>query len=395
MSAHRIQRYIALEISTPAILGLLVFTFVMILGRLLKLAELVINQGVPIGQILTLFAYLMPTFLVITIPLGFLLGVLLGFTRLSTDNEITALKSTGISLYKLMRPVLYCALVASALTALSTLVIAPACKQLFRSQVFEIALSQANIKLQPRTFNDDFEGLAIYANGVDEQTGTMQGILIADERSGNAPAIILARSGRIIPDRDQMAVTLRLNDGSIHRKPRGQKEDTYQLVAFSSYDINLSLGQQLPSKENRYRKPSEYALGELLASRRSAPAGPQRTGFDVELQRRLILPLAPLIFALIGVPLGIQSNRSGRGSGFSLALVVFLVYYMLLSLAQTLVEEKGVPVIPTLWAPTILFFAGALYLLRQTAREHRLPWVDWLVERWRLVRRLLRRRGLA
>ncbi len=395
MSAHRIQRYIALEISTPAILGLLVFTFVMILGRLLKLAELVINQGVPIGQILTLFAYLMPTFLVITIPLGFLLGVLLGFTRLSTDNEITALKSTGISLYKLMRPVLYCALVASALTALSTLVIAPACKQLFRSQVFEIALSQANIKLQPRTFNDDFEGLAIYANGVDEQTGTMQGILIADERSGNAPAIILARSGRIIPDRDQMAVTLRLNDGSIHRKPRGQKEDTYQLVAFASYDINLSLGQQLPSKENRYRKPSEYALGELLTSRRSAPAGPQRTGFDVELQRRLILPLAPLIFALVGVPLGIQSNRSGRGSGFSLALVVFLVYYMLLSLAQTLVEEKGVPVIPTLWAPTILFFAGALYLLRQTARENRLPWVDWLVERWRLVRRLLRRRGLA
>ena len=395
MSAHRIQRYVALEITVPALLGLLVFTFVMILGRLLKLAELVINQGVPVGQILTLFAYLMPTFLVITIPLGFLLGVLLGFTRLSSDNEILALKSTGISLYRLIRPVLLCGLGAAALTALATMVIAPACKQLFRSQVFEIALSQANIKLQPRTFNDDFEGLAIYANGVDEQTGTMQGIMIADERSGNAPAIIFARSGRIIPDRNQMAVTLRLNDGSIHRKPLGQKEDTYQLVAFSTYDINLSLGQQLPSKENRYRKPSEYGLQELFAARKAAQPGPERTGFDIELQRRLILPLAPLIFALVGVPLGIQSNRSGRGSGFSLALAVFLIYYMLLSLAQTLVEEKGFPLFVTLWTPTILFFAGAIYLLRLTASERRLPLADWLTERWRLVRRLLRRRGLA
>ncbi len=395
MSAHRIHRYIAWEITIPALLGLLIFTFVLILGRLLKLAELVINQGVPVGQITTLFAYLMPTLLVITIPLGFLLGVLLGFTRLSTDNEITALKSTGVSLYRLMRPVLTCALAASALTALSTLVIAPACKQLFRSQVFEIALSQANIKLQPRTFNDDFEGLAIYANGVDEQNGTMQGILIADERSGKAPAVILARTGRIIPDRNQMAVTLRLTDGSIHREPEGKKGDTYQLVVFSSYDINLSLGQQLPSKESRYRKPSEYPLGELLDSRRTAAEGSQRTSFDVELQRRLILPLAPLIFALIGVPLGIQSNRTGRGSGFSLALAVFLFYYMLLSLAQTLVEEKGYPVIPTLWAPSVLFFAGGFYLLRLTAREQRLPLAEWLAERWRLVRRLLRRRGLA
>lgn len=394
MSAHRIQRYIAQEITVPALLGLLIFTFVLLLGKLLKLAELVINQGVPVRQIATLFAYLMPTFLVITIPLGFLLGVLLGFTRLSTDNEIIALKSTGVSLYRMMRPVLACALAASLLTAMATLVIAPACKRLFRSQVFEIALSQANIKLQPRTFNDDFEGLAIYANGVDEQSGTMQGILIADERSGKAPSVILARSGRIIPDRNQMAVTLRLNDGSIHREPEGKKGETYQMVVFSSYDINLSLGQQLPNRENRYRKPSEYALGELLASRRAAPEGPERTSFDVELQRRLILPLAPLIFALIGVPLGIQSHRSGRGSGFSLALAVFLFYYMLLSLAQTLVEEKGFPVIPTLWAPTVLFIAGGLYLLQLTAREHRLPLVESLAERLRLIRRVLRRRGL-
>lgn len=395
MSAHRINRYIVREITVPALLGLVIFTFILILGRLLRLADLVINQGVPMGQIATLFAYLMPTFLVITIPLGFLLGVLLGFTRLSGDNEVTALKATGVSLYRLMRPVLACALVASALTALSTLVIAPACKQLFRSQVFEIALSQATIKLQPRTFNLDFDGLAIYANGVDEKTGAMQGILIADERSGNAPAVILARSGRIIPDRSQLSVTLRLSDGSIHRKPRRKGEETYQLVDFSTYDINLNLGQQLPSRENRYRKPAEYPMSELIAGITDSPDPRQRTKFDIELQRRLILPLAPLLFALIGVPLGIQSHRSGRGSGFSMALAVFLLYYMILSFADTLCSDKGFPVVLTMWTPSVLFFAGGAYLLRQTASEKRLPLAEWLLERWRLAKRLLRRRGWA
>jgi len=393
MSAFRIQRYIAREITIPALLGLLIFTFVLLLGRLLKLAELVINKGVALDQIITLFGYLLPTFLVITIPLGFLLGVLLGFTRLSADNEITALKSTGVSLYRLLRPVLACALGAALLTALATLVVAPACKRLFRSQVFEVALSQASIELKPRIFNSDFEGLTIYANAVDEQAGAMQGILISDERGGSTPALIFARSGQIIPDREALSVTLRLSDGSIHRRPDGRQRDSYQLATFATYDINLNLGEQLPNPENRYRKPSEHSTAELFQLLDETAPGPSRTSILVEIHRRLILPWAPLIFALVGVPLGIQSHRSGRGSGFALALAVFLLYYMFLSLAQTLVEEKGLPP-ATLWAPSVLFLTGGLYLTYLTAREKRLPLADWFVERWRTGRRLLRARRL-
>lgn len=394
MSRLRLQRYIAREIMVPALLGLVIFTFVLVLGRLLQLAELVLNKGVPLGQILTLFGYLLPTFLILTIPLGFLLGVMLAFTRLSADNEITAIKAGGISLFRILRPVLFCGLIAAGLTALATLVVAPACKQQFRSQVFEIALSQASIELQPQVFNDQFEGLTIYANAVDEQAGAMQGILISDQRAGNTPALILASSGRIIPDRDALAVTLRLSEGSIHRRPGGSDPSSYQLATFATYDVNLNLGNQLPNPEDRFRKPSERSMQELFVAMREHPEESKRIRFLVEYHRRLILPLAPIIFALIGVPLGIQSNRSGRGSGFALALVVFLLYYMLLSLGETLAEEKGLPVAPVLWTPSILFFAGGVYLIYLTAREKRLPFAEALRERWLRMRRRLRQRGL-
>ena len=104
MPAIRIHRYILKEIAVPTGLGMLILTFVLFMGRILKLAEMVINKGVPLGEIGKLFAFLLPNFLVITLPLAFLLGVLLGFGRLSADSEIVALKSSGISLYGMLQP---------------------------------------------------------------------------------------------------------------------------------------------------------------------------------------------------------------------------------------------------------------------------------------------------
>lgn len=389
MSAFRIQRYIISEIAVPAILGLVIFIFVLLLGRLPKLASLVINKGVPIGQIITLIGYLLPTFLVITIPLGFLLGVLLTFARLSSDNEITALKSTGVSHYQLLRPVLLCALFIAGLTALATLIIVPKSKQLFLSQVFEVALSQATIQLKPKSFNDDFNDFVIYADGVDERTGTMRGIFISDERSAEVSAVILAKSGLIIPDRMDRTVTLRLTDGSIQRRPNVRQTDTYQQINFATYDINLDLGQQSTSPGSRHRKPSELSMEELLTALRTTPPGKALTADLVEFHQRLLLPFGPIIFALIGLPLGIQSNRSGRGSSFALALAVFLLYYMLLSLAQTMVEKMNFPVGPSLWSPSLVFLSGAIYLNFLTAQEKRLFDSDWIKRPWRTIKHLV------
>jgi len=371
MSAARIQRYIVKEISIPALLGLVIFTFVLLMGRILKLVELIINKGIPAGEVAKLFFYLLPSFLVLTLPLSFLLGVLLGFGRLSADSETIAIKASGISLYGMLRPVLVLAAATSLATAYLTLYAGPAGNSAFHTQVFQIAASRASAGFQPRVFNDEFDGLVLYASDINERSGVMEGVFISDERVGNTPSIILARTGRVTPDRDALTLTLRLEDGTIHRRPLEKSRDSYQVIDFATYEINLNLGQQLSDSRQRRKKESDLSVPELHEALTAAATPEERNKLTVEWYRRLILPTAPIIFALIGVPLGIRSQRSGRGGGFTIGLVVFLLYYLLHSFAETLAVEGGMPPVPVVWTPTVLFLAGSFYLLRLAALEKR------------------------
>jgi lipopolysaccharide export system permease protein len=376
MSATRIHRYIAKEVIVPTLLGLIIFTFILLMGRILKLVELVINKGVPAGEVARLFAYLLPSFLVITIPLAFLLGVLLGFARLSADSETIALKASGFSLYGMLKPVLALAVLASLITGYLTLQAGPAGNSAFRTQVFQIAAGRASAGFQPRIFNDEFDGLVLYVSDIQERSGILEGVFISDERVGSTPAVILARSGRVIPDRSALTLTLRLEDGTIHRRPTDKDHDTYQVIDFSTYDFNLSLGQQLPETPQRRKRESELTTSELQEARELADTPAARSLLTVEWHRRLILPMAPLLFALIGVPLGIRSQRSGRGGGFATGLVVFLVYYLLFSFAETLAVEGGLNPVPIIWAPNVLFLTGSLVLLYLSAQEKQLPLLE-------------------
>ncbi len=370
MSSFRIYRYLAREISVPTFLGLLVFTFVLFMGRTLRLVELIINKGIPLGQIARLFLYMLPNFLVITLPLAFLLGILIGFGRLSTDSEIVALKSCGLGIYQLIAPAVVLAILAGLLTALLTLEVKPAANAAFRGQLFEIATSRASVGLQPQVFNDDFDGLVLYANKIEDRSGLMKGIFISDERIGASPSTIVADSGRIIRDRNALSLILRLQNGSIHRHPTNAGKDAYQVIDFNTYDISLNMGQDAASTAGKRRvKESELTMAELRRARRNATSAAERNKFTVEVQERYTLPFAPLLFALVGVPLGIRSTRSGKSGGFPLALGIFLAYYILLSFAETLAKRGGLPPVSTMWVPNLLFFGGGLYLLHRSARE--------------------------
>lgn len=387
MSTTRIHRYIAREIAVPTLIGLLIFTFVLLMGRILKLVELVVNKGVPLGEILQLFTYLLPAFLVITIPLAFLLGVLLGFGRLSADNEVVALRASGIPIYGMLRPVLVLAVLFTLVTAWLTLYGEPAGQTAFRDQVFEIASSRANVGILPRVFNDEFEGLVLYAGDIDERQGEMRGVFISDERIGATPAVILASQGRVISDQDKRILTLRLENGTIHRRPVDKKTDTYQIIGFTTYDINLNMGQQLDNGSARQKKLREFPLPELWAKLQNAQTTEERRPLTVELHKRFALPLAPVVFALVGVPLGIRSQRSGKGGGFAIALAIFMAYYICATFAETLALESGFPPLPTLWAPNLLFLTAGLVLLQRAAREKSFPGFDRLLERIRTWRR--------
>lgn len=383
MSATRIHRYILREISTPTVISLLIFTFVLLMGRIPKVTELVISKGVPAGEIFMLFAYLMPTFFSITVPLSFLLGILLAFGRLSADSEYIAMKASGISLYRLVVPVLLLAVFFVVLTGWVTVFVEPASKAAFRGKLFDIASSNLSINIKPGVFSDDFDGIVLYTRGVNENLGIMQDLFISDERSGETPATITAREGRFIPDPQQLRLTLRLKDGSIHRQPLDQEQETYQTIRFNSYDVNIDTGAALDSNKRR-RKRSEMSWTELNRAivTESEKQGNNLNRLTTEKHERVVIAFAPLVLVLVGVPLGLQSQRSGKGAGFAMSLAVFLIYYILLSFAGTIAEKGLIPSAIILWLPNLCFFAGGLYFLHRTAIERPLQIVSLPQKLW-------------
>ncbi|WP_020676547.1 LPS export ABC transporter permease LptF [Geopsychrobacter electrodiphilus] len=373
MNTRRINRYIFNETLIPTLLGLVVFTFILVMGKLPGLTELVLNKGVPLISILKLFSYLLPTFLSITIPLSFLLGVLLAFGRLSADSEFIALKSTGVSLYTLLKPILYFSIVCVLITGYLTLYGEPLGKSAFRDQLFTIASDRAGIGIQAGVFNDSFEGLIIYAESTEDKQEQMTHVFISDERAAGNPANIIARQGQFIHDAQNKTLTLRLKDGTIHHLESG-KTDSYQTVGFSTYDISLDLSKGLAVNAERSKSLGEYSPSQLISAKRQTTDKRMATRLAVELHKRISTSVAPLVFALIGIPLGLQSNRSGKGAGFSLALGIALSYYVLLNISATLASKGGVPPAFALYLPNLLFISAGILLINRTAREKQFSW---------------------
>jgi lipopolysaccharide export system permease protein len=371
MSAYRIQKYILREVCVPFVLGIALFTFVLLLSRMLKLIELIIDKGVPFSEILSLFTALLPSFFVITVPLSFLLATIIAFGRLSADSEVVAMKAAGLSLYQLAKPILVLAIMVSLFTGWLTTYAEPLGRSSLRQQLLNIAFSRAAVAIVPQVFNEEIDGLMLYANEVDPKSGALKEVFISDDRMGQ-PAVITARKGRIYTDKSNGKLLMHLQQGTIHHLKKNQASESYQLVNFDSYDINLSVNDSAQNTSTKPPKSFELSTPKLMDYIKSA-APENQVKYIVELQERFILPLSPIIFAFLAIPLGIRSHRSSRGGGFASALFVFLIYYLLFSISKTMVLENGWPPLPSMWSSTILLFALSTVLLYFSAKEQPFP----------------------
>jgi len=374
-----INRYLFRELLTPTLISLLVFTLVMLAGRLIQLAELVIGRGVALADVLQLLATLLLPLLVVIVPLAFLMGIMLGFGRLSTDNETVALKASGIGLSIMARPVLLLAASCAVLTLLISFWAAPWGKRAFRATLYEITRKQASIGLQQQVFLKQFSNLVLYTNDLDPRTGEMSGVFIVEQQP-ESPLLIFAEAGRMHSDPQQQAVSLQLHNGVIHRQKAANQGDDYQVIGFASYEIMPDLSPALAAEATpRKISRKEMNMAELwrLATAETSTGRAARG----ELHRRLCAPLAPLLFALLALPFSTFSQRSGRGGGFIVGLMIYLGYYLLISLAEILTDEGGIAPLVTFWIPHLLLFVAGAYLLRQSALERPVALLVWC-DRW-------------
>lgn len=372
-----INRYLLRELTIPTLLSLLVFTLVLIAGRMMRLVDLVINKGVSVGDIATLLLTTLPPFLSISIPLAFLMGVMIGMGRLSADNEIIALKTAGIGLGSLAKPVVTLAIISSIATAVMIWWLAPWGNRVFRATLFEITSNKASVALQPQTFIKQFSSMVLYANEVDGRSGELRGIFIVKQQERDT-LTITAEHGRLTIDPELQLITLTLNDGYLHREEKiaggqsaTQNKDSYQVVRFNRYNIRPEIAAVPVDKDISEIKPKDLGLSELWEN----ADGSERKNrlIRTELHRRLCTPLAPLIFALMALPFSTHLSRTGRSSSFICGMAIYLFYHFLMSLAETLTSEAGISPFFSFWPMHVLLIAAGLYLVRQANLERQLP----------------------
>ena len=333
-----INRYILKEIAVPFCMILLVLTFVLLMGKILQLMDLMINKGIRFPDIAQLMLFLMPSFLMFTIPISLLIAILIGIGRLSGDNEITVLKMSGVSLYQLAFPVALAALAALIMTAATTLVLVPYGNWAAKNLLYDMAKQKASIGIREKVFIDDFRGLLLYAEKIPVQGDFLEGVLISDNRIIREPSTIIARKAYLVSDPDTLAITLRLEDGSIHTADAGLKN--YRKMDFRFYDVRLDLPSSLSEEKQAGTKSStEMTVTELSAKLRSR--GIEQAALRelaIEFNKKLTIPLSCLVFALIALPLGIRAHRSVRARGFTIGLAIVLIFYLMRLSGEALVE---------------------------------------------------------
>ncbi|MBU4074709.1 MAG: LPS export ABC transporter permease LptF, partial [Proteobacteria bacterium] len=333
-----INGYILKEMAVPFCTILLVLTFVLLMGRILQLMDLMINKGIAVADIARLMILLMPSFLVFTIPISLLMAILIGLGRLSGDNEITVLKMSGVSLYQLSLPVACAALAAFIMTATTSLFLVPFGNLASRNLLYDMAKQKASIGIREKVFIDDFRGILLYAERISVHGDFLEGVLISDNRITREPSTIIARRAYLISNPDTMVITLRLEDGSMHTVDAGLKN--YRKMDFRFYDVRLDLAASLSEKKEVDAKSgAEMTIAELISKLRSRGIKDEALReMAIELNKKLTIPLSCLVFALIGVPVGIRAHRSVRSRGFVIGLALVLAYYLLRLGGEALVE---------------------------------------------------------
>ena len=336
-----LDRYIVREMLAPSAIGLLVFTFVLLIDQIPRLLAVLVARSADLATILRVFLNLLPSILAVTLPMAFLLGVLLAFGRLASDSEIVALRAVGVSPLRLLAPVMMLAAAMTALTFYINAVALPRANQSYRELVFSLVVSKARTDVKARTFTDSLlpGRMMLYVQDIEPDTGRWRNLLIHDTRDLREPKLILAKTGELVVDRDRQIVRIELGPGSQHSFfPSDPRE--YNRTAFASMGWDLPVDEFFPDRKKLLlsKGDREMTLGELgdrIAQMRSAGQARKEWGrFSVEWHKKFAIPAACLVFGLLGLALSLGSKKEARSSAFALSIGVIFVYYVLIRLGE-------------------------------------------------------------
>jgi lipopolysaccharide export system permease protein len=353
-----LQRELFKEMGAIASICLGGFLCLILLGRLLQLRDLFMAQGVTILDLLKLFVYLSPFFLIMLVPVSCMLGIFLTFLRMGADRELISLRAGGVSTWPLLPAPMILCLLCSALTVWISLTGISWGMDNFRQTVVELARHKTSVNVQPGVFNTSFPGLTVYARQADPGSGVLQDVFVLDSSRSTARATIVAPSGQIDSDPNLGQVFVRLQDGHVYRESGGE----LSVIRFENYILSLDMTRLLGGFDLGDKAPKEMSWKALR--------GLQSEGFkdrsqnfqrrvEIELHKRFSLPAACVVLGFFALPLAFFFQGMKRQFGLIVCLGTFFLYYVMLSGGMSLAESGVLDPAVALWMPNILFLLGA------------------------------------
>ncbi|HSY10588.1 MAG TPA: LPS export ABC transporter permease LptF [Verrucomicrobiae bacterium] len=378
-----LTRYILKEIASHALIGVALFTFIIFMRDLGKLLELIVRNSAPLPSVAEIFLFTLPATFTITLPMGVLVGILVGLSRLAADSEVTAIRASGMGVGMFVRSVAIFAIGAWLLGMANSIYVAPNSAIALDHLQERLKASQASFEIQPRVFYEDFKNIVLYVQDAIPTKGKAlwRGIFLADVSDPASPKITLAQRGALLSDGPNK-LRFHLEDGT-QQETIPKVKDQYSITTFENTEIPLALPSD-ETKPHDLLPVAELDLHSLLANAKRERAAAQTyypwdmgsynydlikaRYYEIEFHRRFALPTACLVLAMVGIPLGLSARKGGKSTGFVLTILLVVVYYFFSLLGVQMARQGRMSPWFGSWMGNIFFFLCGLFLLWRVDR---------------------------
>jgi LPS export ABC transporter permease LptF/LPS export ABC transporter permease LptG len=362
-----IDRYLLKEIASPFGIGLLVYTFTLLINMILILSERLISKDVSGMTLIKILIYLLPDLLSFTIPMATLMGVLAGLSRMSTDSEIVAFKTLGVDNSRILRPIMIFSAVGWLLSSYLIMYLAPEANFRFSQLNTKIILSKSVADIKSRVINKDFYPYTIYFDDLDHTTGEWINVFLYTRKQGDIDTVILAKRGKFLQDPREEDRYILMQDAWVHSFNIKEPDKSYDCTYWGRMKEKISKRQEIKQS----RRHTQFVFPELVKKMEEEP---QNMLFTIEFHRKFALPFACLAMGFLALSLGISTKKGGKISGFIISLAIIFVYYSIITASQNLVMKKIVPPFLGMWAADIFLVISGIIAYYYTSKEKSIDW---------------------
>jgi lipopolysaccharide export system permease protein len=384
---NRLDQYIIRQITGPLIVTLSIAALLLILEKMLKLFDFVVNEGGPVSVVFNMLANLTPHYMGLALPIGMLLGTLIAFRKISMSSEYDAMTNAGISLFRLARPAFLLALFLLAINTILVGWIQPYSRYAYEGMVFDLRSGALGASIRVGEFVEFGDNMVLRIEESNNEGAELKGIFM-ERRDSRGSVAVTAERGGFFATSDEQTILLRLYDGTLIDLNESQNKP--RVLTFSQQDITIPLPDSAPFR-GRGGEELEMTLPELWAEKDNPVLEEGlRNSIRGNYHWRLMHSLSFLVLPFLAIPMGLTNKRTGRSTGIVVSIALLIVYNEVMEGMETAVAS-GVSPYLTIWALFALFTIVSISLFRVAAYKvggDPLAWVDKV---WDVISTPLRR----